>query len=148
MLCTTLNSRSMGPKAIFIFIIIQKSRSPHINMQLIASVTKLKCSFFSTLLILFCWTLPIALIFPSYHNGETGLIEATGSCSFIPNPKENCGNLGETLLYSIGFAIPSGLILLSYVAIFLKVKSRLICKKNFCFCFKDSKNGHFCQEIS
>ena len=56
------------------------------------------------------------------------MIKATGSCSFIPNPDEDCGNLGETLLYSIGFAIPSGLILLSYVAIFLKVKSRLIWK--------------------
>jgi len=79
----------------------------------------------SILIILFCWTLPVALVLPSYLNGKTGLIEETGSCTFIPNSDDDCSNLGETLLYSIGFGIPSGLILLSYLAIFVKVETFL-----------------------
>ena len=77
---------------------------------------------FSILIILFCWILPVTLVYPSYHNGKTGLIEATGSCTFIPNADDGCSNLGETLLYSIGFGIPTGVILLSYLVIFIKVQ--------------------------
>ena len=65
----------------------------------------------------------MALVYPSYHNGKTGLIEATGSCTFIPNADDGCSNLGETLLYSIGFGIPTGVILLSYLVIFVKVQN-------------------------
>ena len=97
----------------------------------------------SILIILFCWTLPVALILPSYINGKTGLIEVTGSCTFIPNSDDDCSNLGETLLYSIGFGIPSGLILLSYFAIFVKVDIKnksFFHKKTHETFFKGSEN--------
>ena len=58
---------------------------------------------------------------PSYLEGRTGLIKETGACTFIPDPDNDCRNRARTLLYSAGFGVPSGLILISYIFMIIQV---------------------------